>query len=243
MSPTMPAPPLLLGHRGARDIRYLEENSLQSFDFALRAGCDGFEFDVRMSRDKRAVIVHDTRWYGLTVASSTFSQLLAAKPRPPGKTKVSRRSSGPVSLDQVLQHYQRRVFLDIELKVTGIETTVLEALRQYPPQEQFVISSFLPAVLWEIKARSHSPTGLICDRKTQLSQWSRIPGEYVMVEHKLATRQLIDELHAAARRVFVWTVNTPARMRRFADWRVDGIISDDPELLVKTLRNPGSARS
>ena len=63
-----------------------------------------------------------------------------------------------------------------------------------------------------------------------------MPTEYVMVEQKLLSRQLIDELHAAQRRVFVWTVNTSARMRRFADWGVDGIISDHPALLVQTIR-------
>jgi glycerophosphoryl diester phosphodiesterase len=35
--------------------------------------------------------------------------------------------------------------------------------------------------------------------------------------------------------VITWTVNDPQQMRRIAEMGVDGIISDDTKLLVKTL--------
>ncbi|MCU1303492.1 MAG: glycerophosphoryl diester phosphodiesterase, partial [Candidatus Sulfotelmatobacter sp.] len=50
--------PLLLGHRGVRAEKSIPENSLPSFDLALAQGCDGFEFDVRLSADGQAVICH-----------------------------------------------------------------------------------------------------------------------------------------------------------------------------------------
>ncbi len=60
------ARPLLLGHRGAR--RAAPENTLEAFDLALAHGCDGFEFDVRMTRDGRCVICHDPRLRGREIA-------------------------------------------------------------------------------------------------------------------------------------------------------------------------------
>ena len=234
----MAAPPLLIGHRGARGVRSLPENTFCSFDSAIESGCDGFEFDVRLSGDKRAVVVHNSRWHGLTVASSTFVHLQrGSKPRSIRKKNDSPQGRELVSLDQVIARYHRRAFLDIELKVAGLETTVLDLLRQVTPVHDYVVSSFRTDVLWELKARSASTTGMICDRKTQLARWSKLPTEYVIVEQKLLTQQLTDELHAARRKVFVWTVNAPARMRRFAEWGVDGIISDHPDLLVRTIRN------
>src|SRR5581483_3000765 len=222
MSVIMAAPPILLGHRGARGIRSLPENSFRSFDAALEAGCDGFEFDVRLSGDKRAVVVHDSRRHGLTVASSTFAQLQrGGKPRSSRQKPPSDEGREVVSLEQVIARYHRRAFLDVELKVPGLETAVLEALRQVAPARDYVVSSFLTDVIWEMKARSSATTGMICDRKTQLARWSKLPTEYVIVEQKLLTQQLIDELHAARRKVFTWTVNTPTRMRRFAEWGVD----------------------
>jgi glycerophosphoryl diester phosphodiesterase len=237
MSASMPAPPLLLGHRGAKGVRSIRENTFRSFDRALEAGCDGFELDVRLSADRRAVVVHDPRYHSLSVASSKFARLQKAiKPRSKKKGSATSDDNGLLCLEQVLARYEPQVFLDIELKVAGLEPTVLEVLRRAGPRHEYVISSFLPNVLWELKARSASFTGMICDRKTQLARWPRIPTEYLILEQKLVTPLLVDELHAAQRRVFVWTVNTPARMRRMADWGVDGIISDYPDLLVETLR-------
>jgi len=60
----MPIRPLLLGHRGARAEKSIPENTLASFDCALAQGCDGFEFDVRLSADGQPVICHDTRVHG-----------------------------------------------------------------------------------------------------------------------------------------------------------------------------------
>jgi hypothetical protein len=40
----------------------------------------------------------------------------------------------------------------------------------------------------------------------------------------------------------VWTVNRAERMREFAAWGVDAIISDETELLVRSLRSPSDGR-
>ena len=48
--------PLLLGHRGMRGSPEVKENTIEAFDLALQHGCHGFEFDVRLTGDRRAVI-------------------------------------------------------------------------------------------------------------------------------------------------------------------------------------------
>ena len=53
--------PLLLGHRGARGLKSIPENTLAAFDRALADGCDGFEFDVRLTADGQAVVHHDPK--------------------------------------------------------------------------------------------------------------------------------------------------------------------------------------
>jgi glycerophosphoryl diester phosphodiesterase len=56
------------------------------------------------------------------------------------------------------------------------------------------------------------------------------------VHQSLVSSNLIENIHAARRRAIVWTVNDAPSMRRMADLEVDGIVSDDTELLVNTLR-------
>src|SRR5215467_10956716 len=111
--------PLLLGHRGARATRTIPENTIQSFDLALAHGCDGFEFDVRRTADNYAVICHDPALAGLPVAGSTYSAIVH-KQRSTFPTAVSNCQAIPC-LEDVVQHYGGRAFLDVELKVAGLE--------------------------------------------------------------------------------------------------------------------------
>jgi len=60
----------------------------------------------------------------------------------------------------------------------------------------------------------------------------------VIPHHSLVTRDLVQEVHRVGKKLLTWTVNDPTAMLRFAEWRVDGIISDETELLVQTLRRP-----
>jgi glycerophosphoryl diester phosphodiesterase len=216
----MAKPPLLLGHRGARATTSVPENTPASFDLVLQHGCDGFEFDVRLTGCGSAVICHDAEAGGVKIAESACEQI----------------SQFP-HLSDILSRYADRAFLDIELKVAGLESQLFIALRQYPPQRGYVVSSFLPEVVKELRLRSGDlPLGFICDRRKHLDHWRELPVQYVVPEHSLVTSDLIDEVHQSGRQLFTWTVNDAKAMQRLAEWQVDGIISDETELLVKTLK-------
>ncbi len=211
--------PLLLGHRGARASTSIPENTLASFDLALEHGCDGFEFDVRLTGCGRCVVCHDPKVDSVTVAQATADQL----------------TDLPI-LETVLQRYCQRAFLDIELKVTGLESKVLNALREYRMEQDYVVSSFLSEVVMELKTRSQKiQAGIICDKPGQLACWRETNAEYVIAHHSLVTAKLVKEVHSAGRKLFAWTVNDRKAMLRLADYGVDGIISDDSELLVDTF--------
>jgi glycerophosphoryl diester phosphodiesterase len=216
----MPTPtrPLLLGHRGARAVRSIPENTLESFDRALADGCDGFEFDVRLTEDEEAVVCHDAKVSGYEV-SRTPAKQLSRLPR----------------LRDVLQRY-RDSFLDIELKVKGLERITLDLFLRHKPRRGFVVSSFQPGALKSVHALDAPvPLGLICEFTTQLRLWGDLPVQYVIPHHVLVDAELIRKIKGAGKKILVWTVNAPADMRRFADLGVDGIISDDTSLLCRTI--------
>jgi glycerophosphoryl diester phosphodiesterase len=209
--------PLLLGHRGAR--KHAPENTLPAFQLALEHGCDGFECDVRMTADAQAVICHDPRRRRRIVSRSKQAELELP------------------TLEDVLCRFSQTAFLNIELKVTGLEECTIELLRRYPPQRGCMVSSFLPKVI-ENLARLYATvaTGLICDSRRQFSRWKNLPIAAVMLNRGLISASLVDELHTAGKQVFMWTVNSPREMAKFADYGVDGIISDDTKLLASTFR-------
>lgn len=216
----MSSRPLLLGHRGARANKSLPENTLASFDQALGDGGDGFEFDVRLTADGEAVVCHDPTVGKLEIAHAHAGQLNAL-PR----------------LREVLERYASRAFLDIELKVSGLEQAVAALLRQFPPTRGYVVSSFLPEVLQAIHEQDAAiPLGLICESAAQLRPWRDLPIQYVIPRRDLVRQALVDEIHDAGLKMFVWTVNGREEIERLAAWGVNGIISDDTKLLAGTLR-------
>jgi glycerophosphoryl diester phosphodiesterase len=211
--------PLMLGHRGARASALVPENTFASFDLALRHGCDGFEFDVRLTACNRAVICHDPEVNGLAISKAGCEEL---------KTLPD--------LQGVLARYARRAFLNIELKAEGLESHVLIGLEQHVPEKGYVVSSFLPQVLTQLRTRSGSVVlGFICDKRKQLESCQDLPVQWVIPHYSLITQELVERIHGVGRNVLAWTVNDKATILRLKCWGVDGIISDDSELLVQTL--------
>ncbi|MGA2458724.1 MAG: glycerophosphodiester phosphodiesterase [Terriglobales bacterium] len=211
--------PLFLGHRGARASRQIPENTLASFELCLRHGCDGFEFDVRLSADGQAVICHDATVGGMKIENTASKSL----PLP--------------TLEDVLRQFAQRAFLDIELKVAGLAPQTLAVLRKHPPQKGCIVSSFHPEVLAAIHHLDPAvPLGFLCDTRGQLRDWLEMPAEWVIPQFKLADGELIELVHGAGKRIMVWTVNRAERMREFAACGVDAIISDETELMVRSLR-------
>jgi len=207
--------PLLLGHRGAS--RYAPENTVAAFELALKHGCDGFEFDVRYTRDSSAVICHNPFYRRRRIEKHLLSDFKLP------------------CADQIISNFTGRAYLDIELKVPGQVGTILDALHA-AARDSFVISSFLPDVLQEVHAAAKQiPLGLICENIRQLRRWQSLPIRAVMSHRKLASQQLVDEVHSAGKQIFVWTVNRQREMLRLAELGVDGLISDDTLLLARVF--------
>jgi glycerophosphoryl diester phosphodiesterase len=191
---------------------------MESFERAMHDGADGFEFDVRLTEDEEAIVVHDPRVLGRDI-SRTPAKQLSQLPR----------------LRDVLQRY-RDAFLDIELKVKGLERITVDLFLRHKPRWGFVVSSFQPGVLTSVHALDATvPLGLICEFKNQLRLWNELPVQYVIPRLDLAEPEFIRKIKGAGKKVIVWTVNDPADMKRFAECGVDGIISDDTALLCRTL--------
>jgi glycerophosphoryl diester phosphodiesterase len=212
---------LLLGHRGAR--RSAPENTLAAFELALDHGCDGFEFDIRATADAVPVVCHDPDIAGLTVSRCSHAQLTA-------------RCPDLTDLHAVLARFASRAYLYIELKVAGLEDALLSSLAQHGPERGYVVASFLPEVIQSVHARDGAiPLGLICSRSDQLALWRSLPINILMPHNRLVLPSLPREAHEAGKQVFVWTINRAKEMQALAQAGIDGILSDDTELLGRTF--------
>ena len=175
--------PLLLGHRGARARKSIPENTFASFDRALADGCDGFEFDVRLTADGCALVCHDPHSGGVEIASASGAQTLSL-PR----------------FEDVVARYHALAFLDIELKVPGLEGIVAATLKEHRPERGLVVSSFLPEVVLAMHAENAAvPVGLICETREELQRWTELPIAYVIPHQKLVDARLVHEVQRAGK--------------------------------------------
>jgi glycerophosphoryl diester phosphodiesterase len=232
--------PLLLGHRGVRPLPFLGlrwrrsvlpvENTIDAFDYAMAHGCDGFEFDLRYTRDRRSLLHHDPDVKGRTVAVTEHAAL------------DRRMGHKLASLEDTLLRFASTAWLDIELKIAGEEESLVAALRNCPPQRGFVVSSFLPDVLLRLHEIDPAlPLGYICEHEGDARLWSGLPTKFFTPHHSLVSEWLVEEAHRRKMQLITWTVNRREDMLRLASWGVDGLISDDPKLLSQTFPRPMSS--
>ena len=179
-------PPLIIAHRGSSAIA--PENTLAAFARALEDGADGFELDVRLTRDGVPVVIHDAtlRRTGLcegVVSGMTSKELREtgvgdwfnlARPRL-AKPEYSREVIP--TLDQVLslfkvQHTTDRSAIYIEMKTDkegaadALPLSVVKLIVQHDLLGKAVVVSFDLKALTQIKTiESSVRTGALFEPK------------------------------------------------------------------------------
>jgi glycerophosphoryl diester phosphodiesterase len=226
--------PLRVGHRGA--AAHAPDNSLAGIDAAARLGADAVEIDVQRTRDGIAVASHDLALPSgaggaLLIADSTLADLRAT----PGGAALA-------TLDEViLRCRDQRVGLYLELKDGTATPLMLEALRQHDFDE-VIVGSFRPDWLADVKtAMPDLPTSVLFGSPAidACALASAAHAEYVHPcwerrgarPDALLTKEWITRVRAAGLGIICWHEERPDVIAGLRSRGVDGICSDQPELL------------
>ena len=212
----------IIGHRGAKGH---PENTIPSFEAALEQGADGVELDVRLSGDGQLIVVHSPVVKGLLVKTTPFKKF----------RNLGNDYRIPL-LEQVLQRFSGRTFLDIELKEVGFEQQAIEMIKQHAEIRDVMISALNTDVLNKVhEVQPDIQLGFIYNRTQQEESRHNSAIDYVIPQFRLASRELIEDVHDEDLQVFAWTVNAEREMRRLLSLGADGIITDEPGLLARVL--------
>jgi len=230
------ATPLIIAHRGA-PLR-APENTLRSFRAALAAGARAIELDVQVSRDGVPVVFHDHSLRRLTgdprqITSRTWAQLRRLGVA--GTERIPR-------LADVLRFVRGRAMVQIEIKRGAPVAPVVAVVRRARAERFVHLASFSGRIVRDCaRLAPDLPRELIAHRpRTPLGLLARmlaVGAGGLSLDHRLiVSRAFVRKLHAAGATVWCWTVNDLVRARRLAALRVDGIITDNPALLRRALR-------
>ena len=232
--------PLIFAHRGASKIA--PENTLKAFKKAIDLKADFIEFDLRQSSDGHLVITHDEDLSRLTgikrMANSLSLQSLKSLDFGEGE-KIP-------TLEEMIHLTKNKIKLNCEITVPNIGGKVIEFLEKYRIINSTIISSFLHEELIkikklcpEIKIASLEPTPymkkLDWREKEQMVKFC-IENEFYSINPLviMVDQKLVNYAHDFDIKVFPWTVNVKIAIKKLLKLGVDGIITDDIELL-KTL--------
>lgn len=151
----------IVAHRGA--TMYAPENTMGAFQRAVELGAEWIELDVRLTRDKIAVVYH---YFYMHVTTPLLGPIFDYTRDELRDTQVAGTECKIPLLSEVLQQFSGRIGLEIELKGPEPEAVgiVSKALHDYRQQwDTFAVTSFEPSLLSSIQqACPGLDTALIC---------------------------------------------------------------------------------
>lgn len=236
--------PLIVGHRGARNI--WPENSLDGFLRTLALGVDGVEFDVHRSADGKLVVIHDPTLDRTTeatgaVSERTAQQLAATRLRDAG-------GEGVPSLSAVLELLASRpVELHIEVKTDvngnaypGLERELLAEIAAHGLGDRAIVTSFVPGILEQVRRQKPDQRVLASlDRRSAemlggidraLQRFDAITGCLLAVEKSLLSHCLPQCLQRFGQeRLGVWILNEPDEFAAWRDVPLRQVTTDRPD--------------
>ncbi|MGH7361803.1 MAG: glycerophosphodiester phosphodiesterase [Candidatus Methylomirabilales bacterium] len=238
---------LNIAHRGASADA--PENTLPAFEAALAAGADALELDVHMAADGALVVIHDA--------------ILGRTTNGPGPVRVHTLAEmkrldagawfGPAfagtsvpTLEEVVAFSRGRARLFVEIKggsdfYPGIELAVIRCLKEGGALREAVVMSFdHPALLAVRSAAPEVETAALLEGRPAdppgVAAAARAGA--LVLEHQVITARERALTAAAGLRLYAWTVDDEAQMRRLVDLGLDGIITNHPARLRRVLGGP-----
>lgn len=230
---------LVVAHRGGS--RRAPENTLAAIRKAIEIHADLSEIDVQETSDGKVVLLHDNDLRRVAGVDKKIWEVSydEIKDLDVGSWfSPDYRGERIPTLTEILDVVEGRIGLNIEIKSNEHNPTLPEKVVKLVQEKGLVsdcvISSFnyewLPLVK---RLNSRLRVGYITSEP--VGDISRLEVDFLSLQQKLVTEDLVRAARKRKKEVHVWTVNDPKEMGRLIDLGVDGIITDVPDVAVTVL--------
>jgi glycerophosphoryl diester phosphodiesterase len=249
--------PLVFGHRGGS--RLAPENTLAAFDRGVAEGADGLELDVRLSRDGEVMVCHDptvdrtcdARGAVAELAAVDLARVDAGYRFSPGDGSHPFRGRGVCvpTLREVLARYPaHRVIVELKDEGERIANAAVEVVREAGALARVCFGSFHRDAIRAVRrlvpdvatsgARDEVYRAIVCSRLGFLPPFHayralQVPEQRENV--RVVTPGFVRAAHRSGVPVQVWVIDGPEEIRRLLGWGVDAVITDRPDVAVRTV--------
>jgi glycerophosphoryl diester phosphodiesterase len=234
--------PAVIAHRGA--CRIAPENTLPAFQKAIEMGCDSIEVDVHMSKDGHVIVIHDSTLNRTTDGDGlVVDHTLAGLKKLDAGKHFSKEFIGTTipALEEVFQLViPSNIQLIIELKgnYTDLEHKVAALIRKFKYEHKAVISSSNLSYLRNVK-RLHPHISIQADIfwtfENIVDYAKRLKVDIVCPIHFFVSQLSqthIKKLKANNIKLYTFTIDSEERMICMIKKKVDGIMTNRPDILI-----------
>jgi glycerophosphoryl diester phosphodiesterase len=253
--------PLIIGHRGASALA--PENTLASFRRAIADGADGIEFDVRLSRDGVAVVIHDATLERTGLVKRNVKQLTAAELQAADvgswfHTSAARgdfHTETVPSLQQVFDLFeasQGKLYLEMKADSgmgAELAAEVVQMIRQSPVCDRVIVECFDLSLIQAVKVidsnirtaalfepRLSQPTSFVRRDFPELA--AAAGANEIALHHSLAKRGTIERALSLDQKVVVWTVDQSDWVAKARAYEITALITNNPSVLLAARDSP-----
>lgn len=226
---------LVIGHRGAAALA--RENSLEALQAGFDAGADILEFDVRLTKDKVPVVVHDFHTIRTHHNTSIISLLNYEE-------LLSRTGEKPITpLTAVLDMFYGKILLNIELKgrSTGSIVTQLikdRYIRTPKDWDNVLLSSFKGSELRQVRAVSKEANLALLHSENPflfIAYHRRLHLTAVGFHRLHINRFALEIAKRTGLFIYAYTVNRPQTARKLAQQGIEGVVTDNPAVILSDI--------
>jgi len=221
------------------------ENTLEALKDAVQADAEGIEIGVRPSSDGTPMVIHDSRLPKLTGHWNRVENMTAAEIKSLKVVSEDEKTEGTIpTLVEAIELVNGKKELYVELKsgdTRKIVENVTKDLHQCKPHESTVLSSFDPEILGGINEGSHGfHTAYIFKsiyRRLSIVKAEANNGGFQQWHPNLSllNSRLMSLAKDEKKKVMVWNVNNQKEIEKCLEFGVDGIITDEIDLLNTVL--------
>ncbi|MFW9882113.1 MAG: glycerophosphodiester phosphodiesterase, partial [Candidatus Thorarchaeota archaeon] len=229
---------LIIAHRGASNIA--PPNSIKAFQKAIELKADFIEFDVHQSKDHEIVIIHDNYITNINgqkkfVKDMELNQLKAID--------IGEGENIP-TLKELIKIAKGKIWLQCEIKAPNLSKVLVKILIKENLTKSSIISSFMFNELLEFQRINSDlklallipPEVYSVDKLIKYCQ-KAVDNNFYAVHpcYTSINKEFVKFIHDHDMLVNVWTVNIESDIKKVLQMHVDGIISDDIQLVKKLL--------
>lgn len=235
--------PQNIAHRGAS--HFCRENTMAAFARARADGADTVECDLRLTASGEWVVHHDAEIVvggeHLRIADQASTLLSEIRPDTSGRPL-------PTLTEFMSWANAEAIIPVLDIKDTQGIAALIDAVEKTAPANPPLCSSFRKSVLQEIHAlRPEWPTALIVGnpryriiRRLTLGAILKRARRYhcaaVHLHERWVTPSGLRAIRDAGLGVSIWTVDDPLRIALLANFGVDGIITNRPDIAGPVIR-------